>query len=286
MNIRQAQTMWLDWLSQQSRSARTIATYDAALLNLGAFCDRHGLAQIHEIRSADLRSWHMGLCARGNTPSTIEQFLRTARHWLQWLCAHGLLFDNPANALPRVTIPRRLPRCPTESQMLQLLACLPCADVVEIRDKALLETAYASGARLAELARLRVGSIDLERRLAHLVGKGEKDRVVPLTRAAVDALRRYLRDARPQLVRGGADCGALFLGVRAGEPLNSPGIADAVARAGRIVGLHLTPHDFRRAFASHLIAHRAHPAHVRDMLGHQGFRHLAAYIRFIPPATS
>ncbi len=286
MNIRQAQTMWLDWLSQQSRSAKTIATYAAALRNLREFCDQRGLTEIHAIRPTDLRAWHTELRARGNTPSTIEQFLRTARHWLKWLCGHGLLFHNPANGLSRVTIPRRVPRCPTETQMLQLFAHMPCGDVVEIRDKALLETAYASGARLAELARLRVGSIDLERRLVHLVGKGEKDRVVPLTRAAVYALRRYLRDARPQLVRGGADCGALFLGVRAGEPLNSPGIADAVARAGRIIGLQLTPHDFRRAFASHLIAHHAHPAHVRDMLGHQGFRHLAAYIRFAPPTTS
>jgi len=286
MNIRQAQTMWLDWLSLQSRSAKTIATYDAALLNLRKLCDQRGLTKIYDIRPADLRSWHAELCARDNTPSTVEQFLRTARHWLQWLCDHGFLFRNPATGLPRMTIPKRVPRCPTESQMLNLLSRLPCDDVVEIRDKALLETAYASGARLAELAGLRVGSIDLERRLVRLVGKGEKDRVVPLTRAAIDALRRYLRDARPQLVRCHPDCGALFLGVRAGEPLNSPGVADAVARAGRIVGLRLTPHDFRRAFASHLIAHRAHPAHVRDMLGHQGFRHLAAYIRFTPPTTS
>lgn len=283
MNIRSAQTMWLDWLCQQSRSPKTIATYDAALLNLEEFCARRGLTRIHDVRPDVLRSWHAILRARGNTPSTIEQFLRTARHWLHWLCDHGLLFDNPARGLPRVIVPRHLPRCPTEAQISNLLARLPSNDVVEIRDKALLETMYACGARLGEIVRLRVDSINLERRLVHLMGKGGKDRVVPLTRAAIDALRRYLHDARPLLVRGYVDCGALFIGVRAGAPLDAPGVADAVARAGKIVRLNLTPHDLRRAFASHLIGHCAHPAHVRDMLGHQGFRHLAAYIRFIPP---
>jgi integrase/recombinase XerD len=147
-----------------------------------------------------------------------------------------------------------------------------------IRDLALIELAYGSGARLSELAALRIGSLNLSQRAVLIEGKGRRQRIAPLTRRAVQALRRYLHRARPRLMGESPTVEALFVSTPRGRPLSGPGIARVVRRVGAKAGLRLTPHDLRRAFATHLVRGGANPAVVREMLGHASYRHLARYL--------
>lgn len=272
--------LWLDQLRALNRSPKTITTYNAALISLERFLSHRGITGARQIRRHHLEAWQRSLSDSDLTIATVNSFTRIVRYWFQWQCEEGLIFSNPATCLQVPRVPFKLPRCPTHAEVTQVLRCTSGSDPVLVRDRALLELAYASGARLTEVVGLDVASLHLSRKLVRLFGKGARERVVPLTRFAVRTLTRYLKGARRQLLDGAPDHGALFIGVRGGMRLDAPGVADVFARAARRAKLEkLTPHDFRRAFATQLIANDAHPAAVSDMLGHRdGYRHLASYV--------
>jgi len=269
---------WLDALEASGRSTRTLATYAAALVNLRRFLGAKRSTAINGVTTADLEAWQRAMARNGCPLSSQEQFVRTVRYWFQWLHARAIVFTNPAAALRLPKLEQRLPRCPSEDQMRQLLRAMPRQGAVALRNRALLELAYASGARLDELARLKISSIDCRDRTVRLHGKGARDRTVPLTRHAVRALNHYLKRARARLLDG-ADHDGLFVGIRDGEQLRSPGIAGVIREAGARVALEITPHAIRRAFATHLLRGGAHPTDLMLLLGHRGYRHLGRYLR-------
>lgn len=273
---------WLDALEAAGRSTRTLSTYAAALVNLRRFLGSTRSAAINKVTATDLEAWQRSMASDGCQLSSQEQFTRTVCYWFQWLHARAIVFTNPAAALRLPKLEQRLPRCPTEDQMRQLLRAMPRQGAVALRNRALLELAYASGARLDELARLRISSIDSHGRTVRLHGKGARDRTVPLTRHAVRALSRYLKRARARLLRD-ADHDGLFIGIRDGAQLRSPGIAGIIREAGDRVGLEITPHAIRRAFATHLLRGGAHPTDLMLLLGHRGYRHLGRYLRANAP---
>ncbi len=271
---------WLNHLRGLGRSPKTVAAYASALINLDRFLRRRGITRARHIRRQDLTQWQRSLRDAGNTLATQNAFTRIVDYWFQWQCDEGLIFNNPAVVLQIVRLPLTLPRCLTHAEITAVLDRTGGADPVLQRDRALLELAYATGARLAEIAGLEVTSVDLTHCLVRLLGKGGHERVVPLTKHAVRAMARYLKSARESLLDGSADHGALFIGVRGGRRLDAPGVAGVFERARKRAGLAtLTAHDFRRTFATQLIAHGAHPAAVASMLGHRGgYRHLARYV--------
>jgi site-specific recombinase XerD len=273
---------WLDTLQHNGRSPKTVASYATALLNLQRFLHRRDITDARKIKASDLEAWQQSLnsCA----PSTQEQFARVVGYWLRWLVKQGELFGNPAAALRKTTLPRRLVRCPSEVEMARLLGSMTGRSPAAKRNMALCETAYGTGARLAELVQLKVSSLHLDERLILLHGKGDRDRMVPLTRLAGKHLRHYLARARGRLLGTLPDHGALFISTRAGRALSSAGIARVLEAAGRRVGLILTPHDYRRAFATHLLRGGAKPGQVKELLGHRTYRHLGRYLQSCPPA--
>lgn len=273
---------WLEALRMQGRSPRTVSTYAAALLNFQRFLQKRGRSELYRLRAIDLVAWQQSLHDSGCALCSQEQFTRTIGYWFRWLCESGVIFSNPAARLRRPKLPKTLPRCPTEAEMTRLLRSIVGPNPIAIRNRALLELAYACGARLEELARLQVASVDLEQSLVRLRGKGERERLVPLTRLAVKALVRYLRRARTQLLRAKPDHGALFIGIRDGRRLTTMAVAQVVIRAGCRVGLQITPHDVRRAFATHLLRGGAHPADLMLLLGHQSYSHLNHYLQVNP----
>jgi integrase/recombinase XerD len=272
---------WLDSLRHKGRSPKTVASYTAVLLNLQRFLQCRDISDARQIRPADLAAWQQAL--RECTLGTQEQFARVAGYWFRWLVKQGELFVSPAVALTEIKLPRRLVRCPTEEEMARLLASVRGRSPIAQRDRALLETAYGTGARRAELAQLQVSSLRLDEGLILLHGKGDRDRMVPLTRLAEKSLRRYLTRARGRLLGSRPDHGALFLSTRFGRALGSAGIFAVLKTAGRRVGLILTPHDFRRAFATHLLRGGAKPSQVKELLGHRTYRHLGRYLQSCPP---
>jgi integrase/recombinase XerD len=166
-------------------------------------------------------------------------------------------------------LPRHLPDCLTEAQTAALLAAFDGPAPLDLRNRAMLELLYACGLRASELVSLSVGDVNLPDAVLRCLGKGGKERVVPVGRGAVAAISRYLQDGRPALDRG-RGAAALFLSSRGGRPMTRQMLWNIVVAAARRAGLwgHVHPHTLRHCFASHLLSHGAGIRSIQEMLGH------------------
>jgi integrase/recombinase XerD len=176
-----------------------------------------------------------------------------------------------ADPTDRLELPRtwrRLPGVLSRDEVARILDAPDPADRLFWRDKALLEFAYASGVRVGELVTLKARDVDLQEGLALVFGKGAKERIVPIGRAALQALVVYLREIRPGLA-GNRAAGVVFLNAR-GTPLTRMGVWKILQKHVRRAGVRkrVTPHTLRHSFATHLLEGGADLAAVQDMLGH------------------
>ncbi len=267
---------WLERLSILRRSPKTISTYGTALNHLLRFAATHRITRSANIQTADLTAWRHRLHVSGCKPATVDLFLRAAKGWFRWLTETGRVFIDPAAEVESPRIPRTCGRFASEDEMRRLLDGIRGQDALALRDRALLETAYSTAARRSELADLDVSSVDLGNRVLRIRGKGDRERIVPLTNEAVTALDRYLSGARSRLAVGPGER-ALFLSRGGGGRLSAFAVARIIKRRGADTGLDLTPHGIRRAVATHLVRRGAPIYQVKELLGHQSFRHLGRY---------
>lgn len=227
-----------------------------------------------------LRAFLGDLKRRGYAPSTIARRLSAVRSLYRYALRHGYLRANPLAAVRGPRRARRLPRALRLDQVTRLLeegAAVPAGEdardpTLALRDRALLELMYASGLRLSEAVGLDLGDLDLGQALVRVRGKGGRERLVPVGSAALQALARYLREARPRLLRdagGGDGRDALFLS-RLGRRMTSRTAALAVARAAQAAGMpeRVHPHRLRHSFATHLLDGGADLRSVQELLGH------------------
>jgi integrase/recombinase XerD len=184
------------------------------------------------------------------------------------LLEEGIVESDPTERIESPRAWQRLPGFLTRDEATRLVES-PSADHPHYwRDRAVLETLYATGVRVSELVTARVASLDLEEGLLQVLGKGSRERIVPVGRTAGEVLRRYLRDVRPTL-EGPANAGALFLNHR-GRPLSRAAIWTLVKRAAERSGVAkaVSPHTLRHTFATHLLEGGADLAAVQELLGH------------------
>jgi integrase/recombinase XerD len=272
---------WLKHLGALGRSSKTVATYAVALKNLRTSLIAGRIKQVRQITPAMLIAWQGGLSQGGCAPATVDLFTRAVRLWMAWMADEGRLLLNPAQGLTVPRLPKTLGIVPTVEEMMRLLRSVSGTGKIARRDRALLELAYSTGARLGELTQLDVTSVDLDTRLVRLLGKFGRDRMVPLTTPACRALSAYVKRARPMLL-GDRQDSALFISSRVQRRMASSAVAAVIVSRARRAGLELTPHCIRRAFATHLLRGDASPAAIRELLGHQSYRHLAKYLRLQP----
>jgi len=259
-----------------------------ALLRLCAFMAQLGKAQAAEITQADLEAYQSHLL--GLRIKTQQSYLTSARLFFRWLEISGLLFENPA---AKLVIPRpreKRVKAPTESQVARLLEMPDVLKLTGIRDRAWLELAYSTGARRIEMFRLRVGDLDLQGRSVRLLGKGDKERLVPIGKQAANWLERYLTEARPKFLarrRPGLmpastpPLEALWLSSRSGGTLCYAAIQQQLrgyARKAELPTSLLSAHNLRRACATHLLAHGASPFALQELLGHERIATLSHYV--------
>lgn len=202
-------------------------------------------------------------------PATLARRLMALRTLYGWLLGEGAVRTNPTEAVERPKLPRRLPDCLTEEQTAALVSAFDGADPLDLRNRAMLELLYACGLRASELISLSVGDVNLPEATLRCLGKGSKERLVPIGRGAVDAVVRYLQEGRPALdkERGSA---TLFLSSQGGRPLTRQSLWNIVVAAARRAGLwgRVHPHTLRHCFASHLLSHGAGIRPIQEMLGH------------------
>ena len=270
---------WLETLALQNMSDQTIKVYCNGLDSLRLFLDGEKVTRLADVTTDHLDDWRGALMTRELAPSTIDLYLRTARAWFAWLTERAVLFANPAAELILPRVERRLLFVPTPVQVRKMLAAPNPATAFGVRDRAMLETAYATGARREEIIRLDATDVALDAGTIRVTGKGSKERVLPLTKAALHWLTRYTRDVRPKLLKGKLDEPALWIDLHcqriAGHAL------DVVVRksAAKARLRRVSAHTLRRACATHLLQNGAHPYFVKELLGHASMKHLRQYLQ-------
>src|ERR1700678_3465766 len=265
-----AERGWIDrFLShlalERRVSEHTVAAYRHDLLKLAEFAERRKLTAWDSFDHAQMRAFAAALHGGNLSPHSIQRRLSAARTFYGFLMREGHGARNPATDVRAPKQKKRLPATLDADQMGRLLS-FRADDTLSARDKAIMELFYSSGLRLAELVGLRLAAIDLADHTVRVLGKGNKTRIVPVGRQAVDALRRWLQE-RAGLAKSGVD--ALFVSQR-GRPLSVRSVQLRVGAWGRRMGLgvHVHPHMFRPSFATHLLESSGNLRGVQELLGH------------------
>jgi integrase/recombinase XerD len=259
-------------------NAKSVQGAAAALHRFCAFMAVRGRSRITEITAPDLEAYQSHLLDL--EAATQKNYLIHLRQFFRWLEATGQIFENPA---ARLVVPhprRKLVQAPSESQVALLLETPDISTPSGLRDRAWLELAYATGARRIEMFRLTVQDLDLQAGLVRLLGKGDKERLVPIGQQATHWLKHYLTESRPKLLQGKEDP-ALWISSRGGL-LGYQAMQQQLRRLTRKAGLSsslITAHSLRRACASHMLDHGASPLMLKELLGHERTATLSHYLR-------
>lgn len=259
-------------------SPRSIGLYRQAIRDLDRYLAGRGIRALQEVTTEVLEGYRRHLQERCFTPAGEDTYLRAVKRFFAYLEARQQVFINPCEGLGPVVVRRRCLPVPTEEEMQALLAVPDTATRWGLRTRALLEMAYSTGARLEELARMKHGDLDLLNGTIRILGKGNRERMVPVGATALEWVRRYVMEVRPGVV--GYTPGALWVKA-GGKPLGSQGIGLAIRQMVRKAGLStpVTPHGIRRACATHMLNGGAHPVQIQMLLGHASMKHLSQYLQ-------
>jgi len=246
------------------RSPRTVDAYRRDLTSFASF--RGGA--IADAETADLERWIAQMRADGLAATTIARRSAAARSFFRQLVLLGRRPDNPAAELVLPRRPRTLPRALSPAETERLIEAATGVTPRAMRDRVLVELLYGAGLRVSEAVGAARSAVDLDARTVRVIGKGRKERIVPLGRPAVEAVRRYLALGRPHLDRRHRP--DLFLNARGGA-LTRAGAFLILRRLAAKAGLEperVHPHLLRHSFATHLLEGGADLRSVQEMLGH------------------
>lgn len=260
---------FLDHLAlERGLSPRTIDAYRRDLERCIEFLGTRGVSRLGDVGATELREYVYHLKDRGLQTSSIRRALSALRTFFAYLVGEGLVLADPTEKVELPRAWRRLPDALAREEVERLLDAPDPSEPLYWRDKAMLEFAYASGVRVGELTTIKVRDVLFEDGLAVVFGKGSRERIVPVGRAALRALDVYLREIRPRLARGDT-AGVVFLNAR-GQPLSRMGVWKILRKHVRRAGIakRVTPHTLRHSFATHLLEGGADLAAVQEMLGH------------------
>ncbi len=260
---------YLAYLSSVRRLApNTIESYARDLASLAAFAKGRD-AEVHALGRRDLEAFVRELMSTGLAPRSVARTVACVRGFYRFVAVERKEEQSPADDL---TPPRAWPALPkflSLEEVDRLLAQPDTSTPRGRRDKALVEVLYATGLRVSELVSLRAGDLNMDEGYLTCIGKGDKQRMVPLGQEAVAAVRRYLADGRSALLRRKSSPW-LFVNARDGGPLSRIGFWKVLRQYGRQAGIDrdLSPHVVRHSFATHLLDRGADLRMIQLMLGH------------------
>lgn len=258
------QQLWLEL----GLSRHTLNAYEVDLRLFAAWLAPREKALLSADR-ADILSYLAQKMGEGRQARSLARMLSAARTFYGWLLQHGEIQLDPTLDVPPPGIGRPLPKSLSESDVEALVTAPPIDTPLGLRDRAMLETLYATGLRVTELINLGMGQMSLSSGVVRVLGKGRKERLVPLGDEAVYWIERYLAEARPALLEGQGECAELFV-TRRGAGMTRQMFWTLIKRYAAQAGLNmeLSPHTLRHAFATHLLNHGADLRVVQMLLGH------------------
>jgi integrase/recombinase XerD len=265
---RQVIEQFLDvqWM-ERGLSENTLAAYRNDLKGLAAWLSGRG-SGIVAARRQDLLDYLSERVIHGARPRTTARLLSSLRRFYRYLVREGQLSGDPTVRIDAPRIGRPLPDSLSEEEVETLLSAPDVGEALGLRDRAMLELLYACGLRVSELVNLSMEQIDLTQGVVRLMGKGSKERLVPLGEEAADWLQRYIAQSRPELAAG-AGARPLFI-TRRGRAMTRQAFWYRLRHYAVKSGINkmLSPHTLRHAFATHLLNHGADLRVVQMLLGH------------------
>ncbi|MFZ9231967.1 MAG: site-specific tyrosine recombinase XerD [Ilumatobacteraceae bacterium] len=275
---------FLGWLAaERGRSINTLSAYRRDLTTYCEWLMARG-TDVHRVAPSDIDRFVNDRRESGAAASSVARLMAAVRTFHRFMVAEDRRSDDPSADFEGVKVPAGIPKPLSEDEVESLIAAVSGDDAVALRDRALLELLYATGARISEVCALSLGDIDLESGMVRLYGKGSKERLVPVGSHAREAVHRWLTEGRDDLSpvrwarRGDAD--AVFLNNRGGR-LGRQAAYAVVVRHGERAGLtsHLSPHVLRHSCATHMLDHGADLRIVQEMLGHASISTTQVYTR-------
>ena len=255
------------WL-EDGLARATLDSYRSDLGRLALWLADKAGEPLLDLRETTLTAFIAHL-SRQTRASSQARYLSTLRRFYRWQLARGRIVADPTLKLANPTRPSRLPKVMSEKQVDSLLAAPNLDTPLGLRDRAMLETLYATGLRVSELVNLKLHEIGFNEGVLRALGKGSKERLVPLGELAIDWLGRYLNEARPDILKG-RQSDALFITARGGA-MTRQAFWQLIKRYAAVAGIapeKLSPHVLRHAFATHLLNHGADLRVVQLLLGH------------------
>ena len=283
------------WLTvERGLAQNSLAAYRRDLRRYAAYLRRKGLtdpaAVGEQVVSAYVEQLKRAVDDDGNpkyAPSSIARALVAVRSFHRFCLDEGFVELDPSEEVGAPRVPQGIPKALTEEEVEDLLDAVPGDDPRALRDRAILEMLYATGVRISELVGLDRPDLDLEDGVARVLGKGSKERVVPVGRSAREAVTDYLANGRPELerpvTRTRVTGDPLLLNARGGR-LTRQGCWKIVTAAGDRVGLsgRLSPHVLRHSCATHMLEHGADIRVVQELLGHASLSTTQVYTKVSP----
>ncbi len=254
---------------ERGSSPLTIEAYERDLADYLNFCEGQGITRVEHATREDIVDFENALFERGLAPSTVDRRISVLKGFYRFLVREAYITSSPTALIKLPKTPDKLPDVLTIDQVTRMLSEPVEPTPTAKRDRAILEILYGCGLRVSECVGLNLANLALEEGYFRVIGKGNKERFVPISGAALRALVTYLNEARPELVRANVkNEGAVFLNARGGR-LTRQSVHTLVARAGLVIGIkNLHPHTLRHSFATHLLEGGADLRVIQELLGH------------------
>lgn len=280
---------------ERGASPNTLSAYRRDLADFQRFLHDYRRA-MRQVGSSEISQYLLRLKREGLGPRSVARHLSAVRGLYRFLLREGWLRRDPTEQLETPRLPQRLPRTLSFEEVAALIESAEPDSPVGLRDRALLELLYATGMRASECNALRIEDVNLSAGYVIVTGKGSRQRLVPVGAQALHWIRRYLKEARPAMVKR-RNPATLFVN-RRGGPLSRQGVWGIIKKAARRADVRrvVSPHTLRHSFASHLLEQGADLRSIQTMLGHadisttQIYTHLSSravremYMRFHPRA--
>jgi len=254
---------------ERGYSGHTRAAYERDLSCFFLFLEGQGIDAFGQVARGHLAAFLQQEKTQGMSLATRARRLVAIKVFFTYLVSEGHLRQNVTAALVSKRHGRTLPKTLSEQDISALLDSVAGAAPRDVRDRCMLELFYASGLRVSEVTGLQVGDVRMDDATVQCIGKGNRERLVPIGEAACGWLARYLAEARAPLARRTADASTLFL-TRLGQPFTRQGVFDMLDKRARAAGIlkGVSPHVLRHCFATHLLVHGTQIRAIQEMLGH------------------